>query len=65
MTLPQSVGVIMGANVGSTVTAQLLAFNLSAWALAPVALGFFLLFAGRSDRTREIGMMIMGLGLVF
>jgi len=65
MTLAQSVGVIMGANVGSTATAQLLAFNLSAWALAPVAVGFSLLFAGRTDRTREAGMMIMGLGLVF
>ena len=65
MTLAQSVGVIMGANIGSTATAQLLAFNLSAWALAPVGVGFFLLFAGRTDRTREAGMMIMGLGLVF
>ncbi len=37
MTLSQSVGVIMGANIGSTVTAQLLAFNLSAYALLPVA----------------------------
>ncbi|HTF32162.1 MAG TPA: Na/Pi cotransporter family protein [Myxococcota bacterium] len=65
MTLAQSVGVIMGANIGSTATAQLLAFNLSAWALVPVAVGFFLLFAGRADRTREMGTMIMGLGLVF
>ena len=65
MTLSQSVGVIMGANIGSTATAQLLAFNLSAWALFPVAVGFFLLFAGRTDRTREMGMMTMGLGLVF
>ncbi len=40
MTLSQSVGVIMGANIGSTVTAQLLAFNLSAYALLPVAIVF-------------------------
>ena len=38
MTLAQSVGVIMGANIGSTVTAQLLAFNLSAYSLGPVAI---------------------------
>jgi phosphate:Na+ symporter len=44
MTLTQSVGVIMGANVGSTVTAQLLAFDLSAYSLGPVAIGFFMLF---------------------
>jgi phosphate:Na+ symporter len=40
MTLSQSVGVIMGANIGSTVTAQFLAFNIAAYALIPVAVGF-------------------------
>lgn len=65
MSLQQSVGVIMGANVGSTVTAQILAFNVSAYALAPIAIGFFMLFAGRRERVRQLGMMLMGLGLVF
>ena len=65
MTLAQSVGVIMGANIGSTMTAQLLAFNLSAYALIPVAIGFFMTFASKSDRPKYFGMMIMGLGLVF
>jgi len=65
MTLAQSVGVIMGANIGSTMTAQLLAFNLSAYSLIPVAIGFFMTFASKSDRPRYFGMMIMGLGLVF
>jgi phosphate:Na+ symporter len=65
MTLAQSVGVIMGANIGSTMTAQLLAFNLSAYSLIPVAIGFFMTFASKSDRPKYFGMMIMGLGLVF
>ena len=65
MTLAQSVGVIMGANIGSTMTAQLLAFNLSAYALIPVAIGFFMTFASKNDRPKYFGMMIMGLGLVF
>jgi phosphate:Na+ symporter len=65
MTLAQSVGVIMGANIGSTVTAQLLAFNLSAYSLIPVAIGFFMTFASKNARPKYIGMMIMGLGLVF
>ena len=65
MTLAQSVGVIMGANIGSTMTAQLLAFNLSAYSLILVAVGFFMFFAAKSERTRYFGMMIMGLGLVF
>jgi phosphate:Na+ symporter len=65
MTLAQSVGVIMGANIGSTVTAQILAFNVSAYALIPVAVGFFMFFAGKNERTKYFGMMVMGLGLVF
>jgi len=65
MTLAQSVGVIMGANIGSTVTAQLLAFDLSAYSLGPVAIGFFMLFSAKSDKVKYYGMMIMGIGLVF
>ncbi len=65
MTLAQSVGVIMGANIGSTVTAQLLAFNLSAYSLGPVAIGFFMMFSAKSDKVKYYGMMIMGIGLVF
>ncbi|NOC43900.1 MULTISPECIES: Na/Pi cotransporter family protein [unclassified Ruegeria] len=65
MTLAQSVGVIMGANIGSTVTAQLLAFDLSAYSLIAVALGFFMTFGSKNERPKYIGMMIMGLGLVF
>lgn len=65
MSLQQSVGVIMGANIGSTVTAQILAFNISQYALMPVAAGFFMLFTSKRDAVRNWGMMIMGIGLVF
>lgn len=65
MSLSQSVGVIMGANIGSTVTAQLLAFNLSAYALLPIAIGFFMTFMGKREKVKHYGMMLMGLGLVF
>ena len=65
MSLQQSVGVIMGANIGSTVTAQLLAFNISKYSLLPVAIGFFMLFISKKQRFQNYGSMIMGLGLVF
>ncbi len=65
MTLAQSVGVIMGANIGSTVTAQLLAFDLAAYALGPVAIGFFMTFTAKREKVKFYGMMVMGIGLVF
>jgi phosphate:Na+ symporter len=55
----------MGANIGSTVTAQLLAFDLAAYSLGPVAVGFFMLFTAKREKVKYYGMMIMGLGLVF
>lgn len=65
MTLAQSVGVIMGANVGSTFTAQIVAFNITQYALLLVAAGFFMLFTGKREDVRHSGAMLMGLGLVF
>ena len=65
MTLQQSVAVIMGANIGSTVTAQLLAFNITKYALLPVAIGFFMTFTAKQDKIRYYGMMLMGIGMVF
>ena len=65
MTLTQSVGIIMGANIGSTFTAQIVAFNVSQYALILVAVGFFMLFTAKSERSRHYGSMIMGLGLIF
>ena len=65
MTLAQSVGVIMGANIGSTFTAQIVAFNITQYALIMVAIGFLMLFTGKSENTRHYGSMVMGLGLVF
>jgi len=65
MTLSQSVGVIMGANIGSTMTAQIVAFSVEQYAPALIALGFFTNFVAKKDRTKHIGSILMGLGLVF
>ena len=65
MTMTQSIGVIMGANVGTTVTAQIIAFNVSQYSLLLVTLGFAVSFVGRRERTRKQGLAILGLGLVF
>ncbi|MBN1957507.1 MAG: Na/Pi cotransporter family protein [Desulfuromonadales bacterium] len=65
MTLSQSIGVIMGANIGTTITAQIIAFKITHFSLLFVAIGFPLLFWGRQEQTRHYGGMIFGLGLVF
>lgn len=65
MTLTQSVGVIMGANVGTTITAQIVAFKVTQYALVLVAVGFAMFFVGKRERIRQYGAMVMGLGLIF
>ncbi len=65
MTMVQSVGVIMGANIGTTITAQIIAFNVTEYALLLVALGFAVRFFSKRERVRHQGMILMGLGLIF
>ncbi len=65
MTLAQSVGVIMGANAGTTITAQIVAFKVTKYALALIFTGFLLHSAGKREALRQWGKMVMGLGLIF
>jgi phosphate:Na+ symporter len=65
MSLSQSIGVIMGANIGSTITAQIVAFNVTQYALGMIAVGFAAMFGGTSGRIHQIGSIILGLGLIF
>ncbi len=65
MSLSQSVGVIMGANIGSTVTAQLIDFQVTKAALLMIGVGFVMLFVSKNEKIRHYGAMLMGLGLVF
>ncbi|HMB93408.1 MAG TPA: Na/Pi cotransporter family protein, partial [Rhodothermales bacterium] len=65
MSLSQSIGFIMGANIGSTVTAQIIAFKVTQYALVPVAIGFAMSFVSKKEKVRQYGTMLMGLGLIF
>jgi phosphate:Na+ symporter len=65
MSLSQSIGVIMGANIGTTITAQIVAFKVTKAALLMIGVGFTMLFASKQERIRHYGAMLMGLGLVF
>jgi phosphate:Na+ symporter len=65
MSLQQSIGVIMGAGIGTTVTAQIVAFKVTQYALVAVVIGFVMQFFFDEERMKRYGMMLLGLGLVF
>lgn len=65
MTLSQSIPVIMGANIGSTLTAQIIAFNISAITPFLLAGGFLLHAFSKRELLRQVGRVLMGLGMLF
>jgi phosphate:Na+ symporter len=65
MTFQQSIGVILGANVGTTITAQIIAFKITQSALLLIAVGFFTEILASKPRVKQFGAMSMGLGLLF
>ncbi len=65
LSLSQSIGIIMGASIGTTITAQIIAFKITHYSLVMVAAGFFLSAVPKKESIRHWGSMIMGLGLVF
>ncbi|MGM0427606.1 MAG: Na/Pi cotransporter family protein [Thermodesulfobacteriota bacterium] len=65
MTFVQAIGVILGANIGTTVTAQLIAFNITAYALPAIAAGVILKFFLGRRKWIYVGDVLLGFGLVF
>jgi phosphate:Na+ symporter len=65
MTFVQSMGVILGADIGTTITAQLIAFKLTDYALLMIAIGFSLHMFGKRRTTKNVGDVILGFGILF
>ena len=65
MTFVQSLGVILGADIGTTITAQLIAFNLTDYALLMIAIGFGIRMFAKKDTGKHLGEVIMGFGILF
>ncbi len=65
MTFTQSIGVTIGANVGTTMTAQLIAFKITAYALPAIALGVLLKFFVGRQKWIYIGDVLLGFGILF
>ncbi len=64
MNLSQAVGTIMGANIGTTITAQVVSFNIYRVALPCVGIGFILNFLCKNRTYRYIGLSLLGFGLL-
>ena len=65
MSFQQSIGVILGANLGTTITAQIIAFKVTKSALLLIALGFFTEVLAKNQRIKQLGVLSMGLGMLF
>jgi phosphate:Na+ symporter len=65
MRFAQSLGVILGADIGTTITAQLIAFKLTDVALLMAACGFAMRMLGKSEKVRDMGEVILGFGILF
>lgn len=65
ISMTQSIGIIFGANVGTTITAQIVAFRVTEAALPMVAVGFLMTFVSRQGKSGHYGVMLMGLGFIF
>ncbi|MDU5807247.1 MAG: Na/Pi cotransporter family protein [Peptoniphilus harei] len=65
MTIYQSVGIIMGANIGTTITGQLVALNISTLAPIIAFIGFLMNTFSKSKKKKYIGQAVIGLGFLF
>jgi len=65
MSLVQAIPIILGANIGTTITAQLIAFKLTDYALPVVGVGAAMYLFGKKKKTRQLGEAILGFGVLF
>ncbi|MBY0518004.1 MAG: Na/Pi cotransporter family protein [Bacteriovoracaceae bacterium] len=65
MTLKQAIGVILGANIGTTITGWIISIKVDKYGLLLVGLGFIPGLFGKSSKTQHIGKAILGIGMVF
>lgn len=65
LTFTESIGVIIGAKMGTVLTVQLISFNISRYAMLIIALGMVISFAAGGKRTKQIGSAIFGFGFIF
>ncbi|MEA3316586.1 MAG: Na/Pi cotransporter family protein, partial [Bacteroidota bacterium] len=65
MRFKQTLGIILGAGIGTTITAQLIAFRLSNYSLLLIGLGFFIQAFAKKSQLKNIGKSLLGFGILF
>lgn len=65
MSFIQSIPIILGSNIGTTVTAQIIAFNITNWALVLISVGFGMSALAKRQTRKSQGTAVLGLGLIF
>jgi len=65
MTLPQAISIIFGANIGTTITAQIIAFNISEFVPLIIFVGFMIMFFSKKQEIKYIGETIFAFGVLF
>ncbi|MBA1353935.1 MULTISPECIES: Na/Pi cotransporter family protein [Staphylococcus] len=65
MTMRQAIGVVMGANIGTTVTAFIIGIDIGEYSLPILAIGAFLIFFIQKRKVKNVGMILFGFGALF
>ena len=65
MNLPQAISVILGANIGTTMTAQIIAFKVTDYIYLFIALGFIVAFVSKKEKIKNLGQTLFAFGLLF
>ena len=65
ITFSQTLGVILGAGIGTTITAQLIAFRITDYSLIVIGVGFGITFLSKSKKIKSVGEFVLGFGMVF
>lgn len=65
MSLPQAISIILGANIGTTMTAQIIAFKISDYIYLFIFVGFLISFISKKEKVKNIGQTIFAFGLLF
>jgi len=65
MNLTQAIGIIFGANIGTTITGWIISIKIGKYGLLLIGLGIIPLLFGKRDRTRQMGRLLFGVGMIF